>query len=116
MQNVTNVERSRRKVSSLPALGILFAPGIFVWFLLREGHSVLSRVIGYVWALLMTMVWVPIIGVASSDQPANPERVEASQFQSSDALGEPVSQHADQGFDGRNFEIEAVVACETKIK
>ena len=40
---------SQRNVSLLLGLGIFIIPYIFVWFLLRSGHSALSRVLGFGW-------------------------------------------------------------------
>lgn len=38
-----------RKVGILLGLGIFLLPFVFVWFLLRKGHSTLSRVLGFGW-------------------------------------------------------------------
>jgi hypothetical protein len=38
-----------RKVSVLLALGILVLPGIFIWFVLRNGYSVRARVLAIGW-------------------------------------------------------------------
>ncbi len=65
-----------RKVSPLLAIGIVFIPGIFVWFLLRGGHSTLSRVIGFVWmAFLLVFSQAIIAGINAL--PEAPEKVEA---------------------------------------
>ena len=48
----------KRTVGFLLGLGILFFPIIFVWFLLRKGHSVLSRVIGFGWLALCVLLFV----------------------------------------------------------
>ncbi|MDF7676792.1 SHOCT domain-containing protein [Neisseriaceae bacterium ESL0693] len=39
----------KREVSFLLYLGILFLPIIFVWYLLRKGHSTPARIIGFVY-------------------------------------------------------------------
>lgn len=45
---------SERKISILLALGIFFMPQIFCWFLLRHGHSNLSRILGFSWMVIFT--------------------------------------------------------------
>jgi hypothetical protein len=37
------------QVGPLLGFGIFILPIIFVWFLLRDGHSLRSRVIGFCW-------------------------------------------------------------------
>lgn len=39
----------QRRVGFLLGLGIFLLPFIFAWFLLRSGHSTLSRIIGFGW-------------------------------------------------------------------
>lgn len=46
----------KRKVSFLLWIGILLSPMIFVWFLLRKGHSTLSRVVGFAWLIIGFMI------------------------------------------------------------
>lgn len=48
----------QRKVGILLFIGILFLPIIFVWFLLRKGHTTLARVLGFGW-LLVFFFWLP---------------------------------------------------------
>jgi len=45
-----------RKVSVLLAVGIIVVPLVFVWFLLRKGHSTLSRVLGFTWLFAMLLL------------------------------------------------------------
>ena len=40
---------SSRKVGFWLAIGILIMPYIFAWFTLRKGHSVLSRIVSFLW-------------------------------------------------------------------
>lgn len=40
---------AKRKVSFLLIIGITFFPYLFVWWLLRKGHSETARVIGFLW-------------------------------------------------------------------
>ena len=46
----------QRRVSVLLGIGIFLLPWIFAWFLLRKGHSTLSRVIGFIWLALIVLV------------------------------------------------------------
>jgi hypothetical protein len=39
----------RRRVSGALAAGVVVLPGLFVWFLLRQGHSTVARVLGFAW-------------------------------------------------------------------
>lgn len=43
---------TKRNVSFLLGIGILFIPFVFVWFLLRNGHSLLARIVGFGWLIL----------------------------------------------------------------
>lgn len=47
-----------RKVGFLLGIGIFLVPIVFAWFLLRKGHSTLSRVVGFVWLALVCLVWI----------------------------------------------------------
>lgn len=49
---------AKRTVGFLLGIGILFFPIVFAWFLLRNGHSVLSRVVGFGWLIFCTLVIV----------------------------------------------------------
>lgn len=49
---------ARRKVSVLLGIGIFLLPIVFTWFLLRRGHSVLSRILGFGWLVLVTLAWI----------------------------------------------------------
>lgn len=46
---------TKRNVGFLLGLGILFIPFIFAWFLLRSGHTLLSRIIGFGWLILCVL-------------------------------------------------------------
>lgn len=48
----------KRKVGFLLGIGIFFIPGIFAWFLLRNGHSSKARIIGFAWFLFIAMIYV----------------------------------------------------------
>ncbi|RVQ68950.1 hypothetical protein EKN06_01650 [Croceicoccus ponticola] len=75
MQSAAREKLPQRKVNSLLVIGILFAPGIFVWFLLRQGHSTLARVIGFSWAGFMLLVWVAVVSAGPPDRGADAERL-----------------------------------------
>lgn len=59
---------TKRNVGFLLGLGILFLPFVFVWFLLRNGHSLLARIIGFGWLLLSIIV---VAGAPSSTSSNN---------------------------------------------
>jgi len=60
----------KRNVSFLLGLGIVFFPIVFVWFLLRKGHSVLARIIGFGWLILgiLAISVAPSSGTRNSTQ------------------------------------------------
>lgn len=47
-----------KKVSLLFFLGIVFAPLIFSWFLLRKGYSWIARILGISWALFILIIMI----------------------------------------------------------
>lgn len=55
-----------RKVGLLLGLGILLLPIVFAWFLLRKGHSTLSRVIGFVWLALVLFFWIGAVNAPAT--------------------------------------------------
>jgi hypothetical protein len=56
-----------RRVGILLFIGIMLMPYFFVWFLLRKGHSPISRVIGFGWLILLFVV----IGASKSGAPGS---------------------------------------------
>lgn len=52
----------KRQVGFLLGLGILFFPLLFGWMLLRKGHSILARIVGFTW---MALCFVSLIGMGS---------------------------------------------------
>ncbi|EJN6721143.1 OB-fold protein [Pseudomonas aeruginosa] len=108
-----------RSVGFWLGVGILLFPIIFVWFLLRQGHSTTSRVIGFAWLALM------LVGMATSER--SPSRaVSSNQSQQAKvvALAEPLIEvsaqqlaqayerntvAADQQFKGKRFRVSGVV-------
>lgn len=55
MNDVTGPVQAKRPVGFLLGIGIVFIPIIFSWFLLRKGHSVLDRIVGF--GLLFVSLW-----------------------------------------------------------
>ncbi len=50
----------QRRVGWLLGIGIFILPYVFVWWLLRKGHSKLSRILGFGWlALVLLVVLLP---------------------------------------------------------
>lgn len=116
----TGVSTSRA-VGFWLGLGILLMPLVFVWFLLRQGHSTISRVIGFAWLALA------LVGMASSERsPSKP--VASSSVQSQPAKvaapAEPLKAYsvqqlaqaydrntvaADQQFKGKRFQVTGTV-------
>lgn len=43
------------RMTFLLAVGIFFMPYIFAWFTLREGYTVTSRVVSFVWLLIVVV-------------------------------------------------------------
>jgi len=110
-----------RNVGFWLGVGIFLFPVIFVWFLLRQGHSTTSRVIGFVWLALM------VVAMASGDRPSSkPAPASSSQSQPAKVVApvEPLLEvsaqqlaqaydrntvAADQQFKGKNFKVTGVV-------
>ncbi len=57
-----------RRVSTQLALAIFFFPWVFTWFLLRQGHTTLSRVLGFSW-LGFCLLAVMIVGDLANRRP-----------------------------------------------
>jgi len=54
---------TKRNVGFLLGLGILFIPIVFAWFLLRNGHSLLARIVGFGWLALCVLA---VVGAPST--------------------------------------------------
>lgn len=110
-----------RSVGFWLGLGILLVPLVFVWFLLRQGHSTTSRVIGFAWLALA------LVGMASSDRSPS-KSAAAGSVQSQPAKvaapAEPLKEYsvqqlaqaydrntvaADQQFKGKRFKVTGTV-------
>lgn len=81
----------KRQVGFLLGVGIVFIPMIFSWFLLRKGHSVLSRIIGFGWLILSLLV---VLG--SSSTPTTASTAPAQQAPSSSTATAPAAAPAEQ--------------------
>ncbi|MCT5197047.1 OB-fold putative lipoprotein [Pseudomonas aeruginosa] len=110
-----------RSVGFWLGVGILLFPIIFVWFLLCQGHSTTSRVIGFAWLALM------LVGMATSERsPSRPTATASTQSQPAKvaAPAEPLREYtaqqlaqaydrntvaADQQFKGKRFKVTGVV-------
>ncbi|ATR81715.1 hypothetical protein CS390_03710 [Pseudomonas sp. HLS-6] len=110
-----------RNVGFWLGVGIFLFPVIFVWFLLRQGHSTTSRVIGFAWLALM------VVAMASGDRPSSkPAPASSSQSQPAKVVApvEPLLEvsaqqlaqaydrntvAADQQFKGKRFKVTGVV-------
>lgn len=110
-----------RSVSFALGVGVFFVPVVFVWPLLRQGHSVASRVVGFAWLTFF------LVGVVSSDHTtAQAPATSTSQSQPAKAIepAAPVLEvsaqqlaqayerntvAADQQFKGKRFSVTGVV-------
>lgn len=63
LRNDHRAADSDRKVSVPLAIGIAFLPGLFVWFLLRAGHSTRARAVGFGWAGLLILLTAFVLQV-----------------------------------------------------
>lgn len=108
-----------RSVGFWLGLGIFLLPMVFAWFLLRQGHSTLSRLIGVAW-LVVTLV--AVLGhegndvsssAASLRQPAKVaqavESLRAYTAQQMAAEYERNTVAADQRYKGKRFKVTGVV-------
>lgn len=118
--NVAQSPNSRNVGFGL-GLGIFLLPLVFVWFLLRKGHSTASRVIGFAWLALF------LFGVAGSEKASTQSAATSSSMSQpakSVAPTEPLQEvsaqqlaqaydrntvAADQQFKGKRFKVSGVV-------
>lgn len=110
-----------RSVGFWLGVGIFLFPVICVWFLLRQGHSTTSRVIGFAWLAVV------LVAMASGDRPSSkPAPASSSQSQPAKVIApvEPLIEvsaqqlaqaydrntvAADQQFKGKTFKVTGVV-------
>lgn len=110
-----------RSVDFWLGVGILLFPVVFVWFLLRQGHSTTSRVIGFVWLALALVVMASghrpssnsAAALSSQSQPAKvvapiEPLIEVSAQQLAQAYDRNTVA-ADQQFKEKRFKVTGVV-------
>lgn len=109
-----------RSVGFWLGLGVFLFPIVFVWFLLRKGHSTTSRVIGFAWLAFALSV---MAGHERSDmRPAaatgqsQPAKVSAPAVPLHEISAQQLAQAydrntvaADQQFKGKRFKVTGVV-------
>jgi hypothetical protein len=108
-----------RSVGFWLGVGILLFPIIFVWFLLRQGHSTTSRAIGFAWLALV------LVGMATSERSpsrsvsnnqSQPDKVAAPSVPLTEFTAQQLVQAydrntvaADQQFKDKRFKVTGVV-------
>lgn len=109
-----------RNVGFWLGVGIFLFPIIFVWFLLRQGHSTTSRIVGFAWLALM------LVAMASGERPSDKAATTTTQSQpakvaapvtplfevSAQQLAQAYDRNtvaADQQFKGKTFKVTGVV-------
>lgn len=50
----------KRSFSILLWLGVIVMPPVFVWFLLRKGHSIFGRILGFSWLALNVFAFIAV--------------------------------------------------------
>lgn len=109
-----------RQVGFALGLGIFLLPWLFVWFLLRQGHSTSSRIIGFGWLVLSVL----LVGGADKQRegvlPASRQTPNQQQTVAEQPLLQVTAQQlaqaydrntvaADQQFKGKRFKVTGVV-------
>ena len=79
MQEQSAENAPSRHVSLPLFLGVLFAPGLFVWLLLRNGHSGAVRAMGFSWAAVVLLAFVSIPSGLRVAPPSSAPTAEAQQ-------------------------------------
>ncbi len=69
--NATVQPDGARKVGIGLGVGIFFLPIVFAWFLLRKGHSTVSRVLGFAWLGLGFLVMIANAGSNGAGSSTN---------------------------------------------
>lgn len=90
---------AQRKVSVLLTIGIAVLPALFVWFLLRQGHSTTARLFGFGWAGLLLLVSVSTVDTAphSSLPQTISSGVDASRQSNADVSPDPLTPWPEEG-------------------
>lgn len=89
----TAAPTERRKFNIFLAIGILLLPIVFVWFLLRRGHSTTARIVGFGWTALFVLV---ALTANPSTEHASSSRPEASASASAPLSPEEIAARAEQ--------------------
>ena len=90
-ESVAVAEPKKRHVGFLLGLGILFFPLLFGWMLLRKGHSVLARIVVFIWMVLSLISLIGLVGISKSSYDGYKENA-AKTVQSSTATAAPKEQ------------------------
>lgn len=111
----------KRSVGILLGIGILVFPIVFSWFLLRKGHSSLSRIIGFSWLALTIFGFshtsdtnktttsvekTPTVVQSQEEFDATVPTISAQQI--AQAYDENTVA-ADQAFKGKRFKVKGVI-------
>lgn len=111
----------KRSVGILLGIGILVFPIVFSWFLLRKGHSSLSRIIGFSWLALTIFGFshtsdtnktttsvekAPTVVQSQEEFDATVPTISAQQI--AQAYDENTVA-ADQAFKGKRFKVKGVI-------
>lgn len=111
-----------RSVGILLFLGIAVVPVVFVWFLLRKGHSTLARVLGFAWlglTLALALVDTPDSVNSGSDGVRQEAQTQRSATREVEVLEVSAAQlasaydrntvAADQKYKGKRLKVTGVV-------
>src|SRR5690606_6143056 len=111
-----------RSVGILLVLGIAVVPVVFVWFLLRKGHSTLARVLGFGWlglTLALALVDTPDSVNSGSDGTRQEAQTQRSATREVEVLEVSAAQlasaydrntvAADQKYKGKRLKVTGVV-------
>lgn len=85
----------RRRVGWLLGIGIFVLPYVFVWWLLRKGHSTLSRVLGFGWLALALLVWIAGANAPPADALNTAGTAESSNAAPEESEAEKAARAAD---------------------
>lgn len=107
---------AKRQVGFLLGIGILFIPMIFSWLLLRKGHSVISRIIGFAWLVLGFL-----IVLAAPSTPTSARTSPVQQASTSSSASAPAAAPAEplKSFTARQVALsyeENTVAADMQFK
>ncbi|MGN5580971.1 hypothetical protein VF687_03935 [Stutzerimonas sp. Brlt_13] len=110
-----------RSVGFWLGVGVFLFPVVFAWFLLRQGHSTTSRVIGFSWLALALFLMAghersDTRSAAATTSRSQPAKVSASAEPLREISAQQLAQAydrntvaADQQFKGKRFKVTGVV-------